>query len=75
MNAQNRGNKQFEGTVSKARSLTFRLLSAKNFHLSQIGIAQWARNEFRFFEEQRQKPTEGMKLGQNVYGKQGSSKS
>ena len=36
---------------------------------------QWARNGFEFFEEQRQKPIEGMKLGQKVYGKQGSSKS
>ena len=37
--------------------------------------AQWARNGFEFFEEQRQKPIEGMKLRQKVYGKQGSYKS
>ena len=36
---------------------------------------QWARNGFEFFEEQRQKPIEGKKLGQKLYGKKGSSKS
>ena len=37
--------------------------------------SQWARNGFEFFGGQCQKPIEGMKLGQKVYGKEGSSKS
>ena len=46
-----------------------------NGNLSETHTAQWARNGFEFFEEEHQKPIEGIKLGQKVYGKQGSSKS
>ena len=29
-------------------------------------VSQWARSGFEFFEEERQKPIEGMKLGQKI---------
>ena len=37
--------------------------------------SHWARNGIEFFEEKRQKPIEGIQLGQKVYEKQDSSKS
>ena len=46
-----------------------------DYNVKKVHSSQWARNGFEFFEELRQKPIVGMKLGQKVFGKQGSSKS